>query len=312
MAKIKQCAKCAKTIDERFYLKTNSPWFPDGRSNICTECLEGMLQSDDMVAVDSLCRWLDYPFLIDEWTKLFLVNKGQTLRVYSQMYFGGAYEGLNWDIMNKKIRTAIENGTLEKKVSILRDEWRKEMQQKWQGTYTDDEFEHLEYLHMDILRTQNVVTAIQKNWALVWCKKALQIDKDIHADVSTKDAIKECNDIIKAAGFEPKNAKNIGDFDSAGELISYLIKKGYKQQFYDGKDRDLVDLTIKDTQAFLRRLVNGEPGLADQVQQRKDSYAISKHLDEDDEAKFASYEQSGFNVEFEDEFEVEEPGCEKS
>ena len=31
---------------------------------------------------------------------------------------------------------------------------------------------------------------------------------------------------IKAAGFEPKNSRNYGDFESTGELMNYLVRRG--------------------------------------------------------------------------------------
>jgi hypothetical protein len=34
--------------------------------------------------------------------------------------------------------------------------------------------------------------------------------------------------IIKIAEFTPKNAKNAADFDSVGELVRWLEKKGWK------------------------------------------------------------------------------------
>ena len=114
--------------------------------------------------------------------------------------------------------------------------------------------------------------------------------------------MKTYNDLVKAAGFEPKNARSYGDFESIGELINYLVRKGFKPQFYDGKDRDMVDLTIKNQQAYLRRLVNNEPNLGDLVQQRRDSYKIAQQLDDEgfSEEDLDNYENSGMSVTFED------------
>lgn len=301
----KICEVCSQSIDERYYLKTHSPFFPKGRLTICTPCLERAIDGKDMSMVDRFCRWADYPFLINEWTKLYQSNGEQTLRVYSQMYFGGAYEGIDWEKQNRKLRTALENGTLEKGVEVLRNEWRKEMRKKWFIECTDEEFERLEELHKDLLATQNVATGIQRHNALAWCKKALELDNTIAQHLPTKDIIAEMGNIIKAAGFEPKNARNNDAFDSLGELIVYCIRNGYTPKFYDDEDRDLVDLTMKDIQAYLRRLVLNEPGLRDQIEQRKHAYELSQQLEQTTDEEFDKYTDESFNVDLEGEIDLD-------
>jgi hypothetical protein len=51
--------------------------------------------------------------------------------------------------------------------------------------------------------------------------------------------------LVKTAEFTPKNVKNINDFDSVGELIKWLEKKGWHNTFYDNVTRDVVDETMK-------------------------------------------------------------------
>ena len=51
--------------------------------------------------------------------------------------------------------------------------------------------------------------------------------------------------LVKIAEFTPKNTKNAGDFDSVGELVKWLEKGGWKNKFYDGATRDVVDETMK-------------------------------------------------------------------
>jgi hypothetical protein len=51
--------------------------------------------------------------------------------------------------------------------------------------------------------------------------------------------------LVKVAEFTPKNVKNASDFDSVGELAKWLEKGGWKNKFYDGVTRDVVDETMK-------------------------------------------------------------------
>jgi len=110
---------------------------------------------------------------------------------------------------------------------------------------------------------------------------SLVIRRKIQDGDDASKEIRAYNDYIKSAGFEPKNARNYGDFESVGELINFLVKKGYKPKFYTQapEEKDLVDLTMKNNQSYLRRLVHNEPGLADMVDQRKNSYRIAQQME---------------------------------
>ena len=103
----------------------------------------------------------------------------------------------------------------------------------------------------------------------------------------------------KAGGFEAKDAKNITDFDSIGEVLVWLGKKGFQPSFANEK-KDVVDLTMNGVQEYLRRVVLNEPTLADQVEQRKASYELSKKMEEFDSSEnFKKFEESNIKVEYE-------------
>jgi thiamine pyrophosphokinase len=58
------------------------------------------------------------------------------------------------------------------------------------------------------------------------------------------------HNIVKTEGFEPKNAKNVGDFDSVGELYTWLEKRGWRPKWHT-EPQDSVDFTIKNIQKYL-------------------------------------------------------------
>ena len=115
------------------------------------------------------------------------------------------------------------------------------------------------------------------------------------------------DNIIKVAGFEAKNAINVGDFDSVGELITYFVKKGWQPNWAQEK-KDVVDFTMHNIQQYLNRLVTNEGGLAEQVEQRREAYNTAKRLEEaqlnsDEELK--RYEETDENVVYEGENELD-------
>lgn len=297
MAKV-PCPSCKQFYEEgAHFAPSRSKWAYHKRSDVCVYCLEKQLDPTNFQDVDSLLRHLDLPFLLDDWMKLYEANGAKTLRTYVKMFAEGEYaDGLiNWTYYNDKWAKAIAEGTLERVVPVFTDTWLADMKMKWQNDYKPDEFHYLENLYENLLKSQNILPGISQSLALMLCKLILGADQDLRAGLPVKDRIAEIKNIMQVGGFETKGSKNTGDFDTAGELFVWLEKKGWQPKFYDGKNRDEVDIVMKDTQAFLRRLVLNEPGLIDQVQQRKDAYIASKELESEvfmSETQFDSYESS--------------------
>ena len=93
--------------------------------------------------------------------------------------------------------------------------------------------------------------------------------------------VKAYLELKKGGGFEAENAKNVADFDSLSELIVWMGKKGFQPSFANEK-KDVVDMTIHNTQEYLRRIVMNEPSLSDQVDQRMRSYELAKKMEDGD------------------------------
>ncbi|MBQ4122244.1 hypothetical protein IJD44_00745 [bacterium] len=51
--------------------------------------------------------------------------------------------------------------------------------------------------------------------------------------------------MVKVGEFTPKNVKSATDFESVAELFRWLEKRGWKNKFFDGVTRDIVDETMK-------------------------------------------------------------------
>mgnify|MGYP003505934165 FL=1 len=77
-----------------------------------------------------------------------------------------------------------------------------------------------------------------------------EIDCRIREGADFDKILASYDKLVKTAEFTPKNVKNINDFDSVGELIKWLEKRGWKNTFYDDVSRDIVDETMQNFQAF--------------------------------------------------------------
>ena len=125
--------------------------------------------------------------------------------------------------------------------------------------------------------------------------------------------------LVKAAEFTPKNSKNINDFDSIGELTRWMEKRGWRNQFFDGVTRDIVDETMKNFESFNRRLYINESGIAEEIKQRMDALQAADKLEKEQdtfdtnkEYDLDEFEREGFNGLFnsDDEFDLDLGGGE--
>ena len=118
------------------------------------------------------------------------------------------------------------------------------------------------------MTTQNVNGALQVDQALKICKMSYEIDCRIREGADFDKILASYDKLVKTAEFTPKNVKNINDFDSVGELIKWLEKRGWKNTFYDDVSRDIVDETMQNFQAFNQRLYTNESGIGEQITER--------------------------------------------
>ena len=297
-----KCQKCGEEKSSLDFIRSRAIWFNNGISDICESCLSGMIDSRDLNSVDKILQYLDIPLIPNEWIDLYEVNGDKTLEIYTTKFFAQKNNrNVNWSEVNDSWRAKQENNTLNKEINIMNEDWLHKMRDAWGDNYDMREYEAMEALYDNIQKTQNIITGIQEDQARNLCRLSIIIRNKIQNGEDVSKEMKTYNDLVKAAGFEPKNARSYGDFESIGELINYLVRKGYRPNFYDGKDRDMVDLTIKNQQAYLRRLVINEPNLPDLVQQRRDSYKLARQLDDDmDDEDLNKYETDGMAATFED------------
>ena len=299
MAKV-PCPPCRQYYEEHpHFAPSRSKWAFHKRSEICIYCLEKNLNSEDFHDVDSLMRYLNLPFMLDKWMLLYELNGAKTLRTYVKMFAeAGEYADnlVDWSYYNEQWLTMIAEGTLGQEIPAFGDKWMSDMKVKWQGAdYSPEEFVYLEDLYNNLLKSQNILPGLSQSFALMLCQLILKANNNLRENKPIKEITAEIKNIMGLAGFETKGSKNTGDFDTMGELVYWLEKTGWQPRYAVAESKDEVDIVIKDTQAFLRRLVLGEPGLADQVQQRKEAYIASKQLESEvfmDEKQFDEYESS--------------------
>lgn len=299
------CPKCKQQKPLSSFPLTLSPFFPKNRSYVCTTCLETMAAADDLNQIDALCRHLDIPFDPDAWTTLYEIHKEHTLTAYLEFIADERYATTSWTEENELWRQAREQKTAAEKISVIDQSYFRHLREKWSGAYTEEELLFLDDLYKKVNATQNVSTPILQEYAANFCEISLHIKRGLREGLDVKKLMDARDNIIKVAEFDSKNAKNVSDFDSVGELIVYLAKRGWHPNWAK-ENQDVVDMTMHNVQQYLKRLVMNEGNLAEQVEARREAFNTAQRLEDDalTESILKTYEDSSLPAEYEDEDEL--------
>ena len=278
---VKTCSICGGTFGPEGFIKTKSLFYPDGYLPMCADCIKQLLieHNFDWDLVDKLCRYADIPFIPAEFERLHESNGDNVFQVYADIFLSSEFEGLGWKQYYEEFLRLKEKGHIEDELPILKEEKRKQLKEKWGANYDDEELQYLENLLDGLLQTQNISGALQFDQALKICKISLNLDSKIREGADFDKLMGSYDKLVKTAEFTPKNVKNASDFESTGELIKWLEKRGFKSKFYDNVTRDIVDETIKNIQSYNQRLYTNESGIGDEITRRIEALKTIKDLE---------------------------------
>ena len=278
---VKTCSICGGTFGPEGFIKTKSLFYPDGYLPMCADCIKQLLieHNFDWDLVDKLCRYADIPFIPAEFERLHESNGDNVFQVYADVFLSSEFEGLGWKQYYEEFLRLREKGHIEDELPILKEEKRKQLKEKWGSNYDDEELQYLENLLDGLLQTQNISGALQFDQALKICKISLNLDSKIREGADFDKLMGSYDKLVKTAEFTPKNVKNASDFESTGELIKWLEKRGFKSKFYDNVTRDIVDETIKNIQSYNQRLYTNESGIGDEITRRIEALKTIKDLE---------------------------------
>lgn len=311
---LRECTNCHQTFGEENFLRVNSLFYPDGHLPICNDCINKILAAGEYEwnIVNKFCQYIDIPFIPREWARFVEVNPNDAFVRYASVFAQEQYYSLDWQEYDTKYRELREAGYLEDELPLISEQKRAEQRERWGANYDDEALDYLERLYNGLINTQNVNGALQSDQAFKICKISYEIDSRIRAGTDFDKLLSSYDKLIKAAEFTPKNVKNANDFETTGEVIRWMEKRGWRNNYYDGVKRDIVDETIANIQNFNQRLYVNESGVGDEISRRIEALKMAKALEDDNyfgtnkEYDLESYDNDGFNQLFsdEDEFSV--------
>lgn len=311
---MKECAICRQSFGPENFAPVRSFYYPDGHLPVCNSCINKHLEEVDWdwEEIDKLCQMADIPFVPREWERLKEINLSDPFGQYAQIFLSSEYDNLGWHPYYEAFKTLRDQGRLEQELPAINEQKLKEQRERWGSNYDQEALDYLDNLFNGLITTQNVNGALQIDQALKICKMSYEIDNCIRSGEQFDKLLGSYDKMVKAAEFTPKNVKNLNDFDTSGELIKWLEKNGWRNTFYDGVTRDVVDETIKNIQNFNQRLYTNETGIAEEIQRRVEQLKVTQQMesyyDTNKNYDLDTFDNDGYNDLLHEEEEEFDPG----
>lgn len=313
---LKTCVRCGQSFGLEGFAPTKSLFFPDGTIPWCNDCVDKELANHDWNwdYIDKLCQMADIPFVPKEWERLREMTEQEVFYRYATIFLASEYEGIGWSDYYNAFKELKEQGCLEDELPEIAEKRERDLKEKWGANYDMEALQYLEGLFNGLMATQNVNGALQIDQAKKICKMSYEVDRRIEEGSDFDKLLSSYDKLVKAAEFTPKNVKNINDFDTFGEAIKWLEKKGWRNTFYDNVTRDIVDESMKNFQNFNQRLYTNESSMPEEIARRIEALKTSAALENDNyygtdkTYDLDAFEREGYEVVFDgdtDDFKVE-------
>lgn len=292
----KTCPQCDTFLTGAAYYKTKSKFFTDGYLPICKSCLAEMVDTAEWLSMDKFCQWADYAFMPDVWTRLYHELGAKALDAYVVGYCTNSeYPNLEWKNLQNEWKELLANGGHKDRLPEVVQAQIEEYKHTWGENYKRDDYEYMQKFYDGLCKSHNIITETQRDAARTLAKLSIRVSQKISSGDDVDKDITSYDKLLKANGFTTENVKNMSDFESVGELISYLEKTGWKNPYFNDVPKDIVDTTIVNMQGYVRRLVMGETNLKDAAEQRLAALGIANSGDiELGEEEFAKFDDDAY------------------
>ena len=162
---------------------------------------------------------------------------------------------------------------------------------KWGKLYKPSEWIELETDYQRMMQSFDIQDADSKNTLILLCKTNLKANQAIDSgDIEGYQKLAKVSESLrKSAKFtaqQNKEAKE--DFvDSIGQLISLCEKEGFIPRFCTDIPQDKVDLTLRDMNEYVRKLVTQDLGFGQQIEDSLKKIMLQNEMNKEAEARQA-------------------------
>ena len=169
-------------------------------------------------------------------------------------------------------------------ISELTQEDKKVLAMKWGVLYRPEEWIELEKDYNNMMNSFDIQDADTINTLILICKTNLKMNQALDAgDIEGYQKLSKVSESLrKSAKFTAaQNKEQKNDYvDCVGELVTMCEKDGFIPRFETDIPQDKVDLTLKDMENYLYKLVTQDLGFGQQIEDALKKIQIQKERNE--------------------------------
>lgn len=180
---------------------------------------------------------------------------------------------------------------------------------KWGRLYKPNEWVELERKYTEMMNSFDIQDSDTTGTLILICKTYLKMNQAIDCgDVSGYNTLSRVYDTLrKSAKFTAaQNKEDKNDYvDSVGELVAICEREGFIPRYATDIPQDKVDITLKDMNNYVRKLVTQDLGFGQQIEDSIKKLQIQKEMrEQEDDFDFDEDEVDGLkDKDYEEYFE---------
>lgn len=282
--------------------------FPDGKLNVCTECVKKDIDFDNLNQVINFLRQIDRPFYSKQWEKAKAKGSTNPLSAYLSIvsvlkqYSDKKFDDSDGIVSSNQIIGKMDSMTAEDdsgEMIVINDS----IMRKW-GTnfgYTVEQYIKLEQFYRNMKKSYEINTPTLEVMLMDICR--LNVDKETllsERNYGDYERVSRAfNKSMTDAGFRPIDKKDALDemgLSSFGEVVAQVERTGFippKRIDYEKDDIDMMLLYyIQWAQHFTNSAVDTEPNenWREQVDLSEDLFLVDETSNIEDAEKDYSVE----------------------
>lgn len=160
---------------------------------------------------------------------------------------------------------------------------------KWGKLYKPSEWVELEKDYVKMKESFDIQDADSENTLILLCKTNLKANQAIDCgDIEGFQKLSKVSESLrKSAKFTAaQNKEQKGDFvDSIGQLIAICEKDGFIPRFATNIPQDKVDMTLRDMNEYVRKLVTQDLGFGQQIEDSLKKIMIQNEMNKEAEKR---------------------------
>lgn len=159
--------------------------------------------------------------------------------------------------------------------------------EKWGRTYTIPECIKLEKLFLSMMESYDIRTASHIDYLLKICRISLKIDQALEVnDIDGFNKMTRMYDLLmKSAKFTAQqNSKDKGEdefTDALGVVVAMCEEQGFIPKYHEER-QDIVDITLKDMNEYMRKLIMGDLNLGNMIEGYLNKMSMEQQKEEDE------------------------------